>query len=307
MSLKPLSCGNIMNAVVLVNKPEGLRSTNCVAIIRKRLGGLKVGHAGTLDSTASGLLVLLTGHATRFSEYVMSLPKVYRAVIQFGVETNTYDYSGDVVSENGYDDVDGEFIGDVLRRFSGMRLQRPPAVSAVKIDGQPAYKLARSGTELDMKERPVFFRRIDILTPYNPDDGTITLEVSCGRGTYIRSLAHDLGVMAGTGAHVKSLERVSTGLFTLKDAIPPDDDISLLPLSRLAENFTRIHIPKRDAKSFINGMSILLSHAERTERGISSVKGGIFVEGDEFLGVGQYAGYDYVRPVVIVPKDEICY
>lgn len=295
-----------MNAVVLVNKPIGMRSTSCVSIARKSLGGVKVGHAGTLDSTASGLLVLLTGHAPRFSEYVMSLPKVYHAVIQFGIETNTYDYSGEIVSEKGYDDVDGGYIEEVLRRFAGIRLQRPPAVSAIKIDGQPAYKLARSGAELDMKARPIFFRHIKTLTPYNPQDGTISLEVSCGRGTYIRSLAHDLGVIVGCGAHVKSLVRVSTGLFTLKDASPPDD-IALLPLSRLAENFTRIHIPSRDAKTFTNGMSILLRHADHTERGISCVKGGIFVEGDEFVGIGQYAGYDYVQPVVIVPKDDICY
>ena len=290
-----------MNAVILINKPIDYRSSKCVAVAKKKLG-VKVGHAGTLDSTASGLLVLLAGNATRFCEFVMSLPKVYRAVIQFGAETNTYDYSGDIVSEKGYQDFDGSMFPDVLYRFSGYRMQRPPAVSAVKIDGRPAYKLARSGQEVDMKERPVFFRRINILTPYNPDDGTMTLEVHCGRGTYIRTLAHDLGKIAGVGAYVKSLVRMSTGNFTLDEASSTDDEIIPLPLSRLADNFTRIYVSGRDERSFTNGMSILLRQAVRVSRGITA--GGLLcVEGASFVGFGSYAGYDYVKPEVIVPKD----
>ncbi len=296
-----------MNAVVIINKPEDFRSTKCVSIVRKKLGGIKTGHAGTLDSTASGLLVILTGSAVRFCEYIMSLPKVYRTVIQFGAETNTYDYSGEVLSSPGYDGFDGGILENALLRFSGYRLQTPPAVSAVKIDGQPAYKLARSGVDVAMKERPVFFRRIKVLSPYNPDDGTISLEVSCGRGTYIRSLAHDLGKTAGCGAYVKSLVRTSVGLFTLDGANSPnDDEFTPLPLSELARSFTRIYVSRKDAKSFTNGMSILLRQAVSVSRGIDGEKGSIFVEGDDFLGVGQYAGYDYVRPVVVVPKDLLC-
>ena len=294
-----------MNAIVLINKPVDYRSSKCVAVAKRKLG-VKVGHAGTLDSTASGLLVLLTGNATRFCEFVMSLPKVYRAVIQFGAETNTYDYSGDIVSEKGYSSFDGSIFPDVFYGFSGYRMQRPPAVSAVKIDGQPAYKLARSGQEVDMKERPVFFRRVKILKPYDINDGTMTLEVHCGRGTYIRTLAHDLGVIAGVGAYVKSLVRISTGLFTIDDANSPDDDeITPLPLSRLAENFTRIYVSQKDSRSFTNGMSILIRQAARISRGVT-VNGSLCVEGDSFLGFGSYAGYDYVKPDVIVPKDSLC-
>ena len=294
-----------MNAIVLINKPVDYRSSKCVAVAKHKLG-VKVGHAGTLDSTASGLLVLLTGNATRFCEFVMSLPKVYRAVIQFGAETNTYDYSGDIVSEKGYSSFDGRILPEVFYGFSGYRMQRPPAVSAVKIDGQPAYKLARSGQEIDMKERPVFFRRVKILSPYNPDDGTMTLEVHCGRGTYIRTLAHDLGKISGVGAYVKSLVRISTGLFTVDEANSPDDDELIpLPLSRLAENFTRIYVSQKDSRSFTNGMSILIRQAVKISRGVT-VNGSLCVEGDSFLGFGSYAGYDYVKPDVIVPKDSLC-
>ena len=293
-----------MNAIVLINKPLDFRSTKCVAIAKRKLG-VKVGHSGTLDSTASGLLVLLTGNATRFSEYVMSLPKVYRAVIQFGAETDTYDYSGNIISEKGYADLDGGTFADVMYKFSGYRMQKPPSVSAIKIDGKPAYKLARSGEDVNMKARPVFFRRVEIIAPYNPEDGTMTVDEHCGRGTYIRTFAHDLGKIAGCGAYVKSLVRVSTGTFTVDEASSPDGEIIPLPLSRLAENFTRIYVSSRDAQSFTNGMSILLRNSLRTSRGIC-VNGMICVEGESFLGFGKYVGYDYVKPEVVVPKDTLC-
>ena len=291
-----------MNALVLINKPVDYRSTKCVAIARKNFGGLKVGHAGTLDSTASGLLVLLVGNATRFCEFVMSLPKVYRTKIQFGAETDTCDYSGNIIAENGFANFDVRALTDALFSFSGWRLQSPPAISAVKIDGKPAHELARSGQEIEIKSRPVFFRAINILSPYNPEDGTIELEVSCGRGTYIRSLARDLGKISGAGAYVKSLERVSIGNFTLKAANSQDEEYKVLSLSELAENFTRIYVSEKDAKSFTNGLSILLRQAVRVSRGIADLKDLICVEGDNFLGFGTYAGYDYIKPLVIVPK-----
>ena len=290
-----------MNALILINKPVGIRSTQCVAIVRKSLGGLKVGHAGTLDSTASGLLVLLAGQASRLCEYVMSLPKVYRTVIQFGVETDTYDYSGEVLAEHSTEALTVKAIDDALYKFSGVRLQSPPAISAVKIDGVPAHKLARSGQDVKTRERPVFFRRIDRLTGI--EDGAITLEVSCGRGTYIRSLAHDLGVILGCGAHVKSLTRISVGNFSLDYADNIEaQDFRPVSLGELAKNYERISVSSRDAKTFTNGMSILLSQAEGLHKGVTVMKDNICVEGEEFLGFGTYAGYDYVRPVVIVPK-----
>ena len=291
-----------MNALVLVNKPVGLRSTKCVSIAKKKLG-VKVGHAGTLDSTASGLLILLAGHATRLCEFVMSLPKVYRTVIQFGTETDTYDYSGNVISEYDISSLNMGTLNDALFSFSGMRLQCPPAVSAIKIDGKPAHKLARSGVDVKIDPRPVYFRRIRVLDELN-DEGRIELEVSCGRGTYIRSLAHDLGVIMKCGAYVKSLERISLGTFNLESANSPDDErYSLVTLSELAKNFPRVYLSTRDSKTFINGMAVLTRHAEYTSEGITELNDYVCVEGDEFLGFGAYAGSEYIRPLVIVPKD----
>ncbi len=292
-----------MNALVLINKPVGLRSTKCVSIAKKKLG-VKVGHAGTLDSTASGLLILLAGNATRLCEFVMSLPKVYRTVIQFGTETDTYDYSGNVIRESSTANLNMRTLNDALFSFSGIRLQCPPAVSAIKIDGKPAHKLARSGVDVKIDARPVYFRSIRVISPLN-DEGSIELEVSCGRGTYIRSLAHDLGVMFGCGAYVKSLERISLGRFYLEDAnAPNDDEYNLVSLYELAKNFPRIHLSPRDSKTFINGMAVLSRHAEYTSEGITELNDYVCVEGDDFLGFGSYAGGgEYICPAVIVPKD----
>ena len=292
-----------MNALVLINKPIGLRSSQCVGIVRKYFGGLKVGHAGTLDSTASGLLVILAGQATRLCEYVMSLPKTYRVAIQFGAETDSADYSGEIVSNKGYDALDVKALYDSLYGFEGWRLQTPPPVSAVKIDGVPAYKLARAGKNPDMKAREVFFRKIDVITPYDNTTGILELEVRCSRGTYIRSLAQDLGKITGCGAYVKSLVRSAIGTFTLDAAESPDaEDFTPVSLTELAKNYTRIHVGAKDAKSFTNGMSILLGNALRTHKGTALLKNELCVDGNEFIGFGKYVGYDYVQPVITVPK-----
>lgn len=292
-----------MNAIVLINKPIGLRSTRCVEIVRKKFSDLKTGHAGTLDSTASGLLVLLLGRASRLSDYVMSLPKVYRARIQFGAETDTDDYSGEIISERGFENLDTKILYDALYSFLGWRLQNPPEISALKIDGERAYKLARSGHDVKIKSRPVFIKCIRILSPFDSHTGTLEIEVTCGKGTYIRSIARDLGKISGRGAYIKSLERISIGKFILDNANFIDaDEFRITELDELARNFTRIYISERDEKSFMNGMSILLRQAERFSPGISNLRDIICVEGENFLGFGTYAGYDYVKPLVVVSK-----
>ena len=199
--------------------------------------------------------------------------------------------------------MNAEIINDALFSFSGWRSQTPPLVSAIKIEGKPAYKLFRSGADIDMKSRPVFFRNIKVLTPYDSSNGTIELEISCGRGTYIRSLAHDLGKISGCGAYIKSLKRISIGNFELSNANSIEaDELRITSLSELAENFTRIKISDKDEKTFMNGMSILLDHAENFSRGLMPDKNTICVESGKFIGFGEYVGYDYVKPVTIISK-----
>ena len=213
-----------VNGLLLIDKPVGMRSTECVNMIRHafRNSGTpcRVGHAGTLDSTASGLLVILLGAATKLSERVMSLPKEYRATLRLGRSTDTCDAAGATISEGSFDAVTDEDIRRIAFSFLGWRMQRPPEISAVKIKGRPAHKLARAGKEVKIEPRPVFVRSISC-SPLR--DGAFDVTVRCGRGTYIRSIARDMGEKLGCGAYVESLRRFSIGPFTVENAAHPAD------------------------------------------------------------------------------------
>jgi tRNA pseudouridine55 synthase len=208
-----------VSGILNVTKPRGPTSFDIVRTIRRGTGEKRVGHAGTLDPAASGVLLVLLGQASRITEYLMDLPKVYRATVQLGVTTTTYDAEGEAtsrsevrVSERELDEVLSEFVGEIQ--------QRPPAYSALKIGGEAAYRLARRGDQPEMKPRPARIYRINLLT-FDPPHAEI--EVECGRGTYIRSLANDIGQRLGCGAHLAALERSRVGPFTVERALPMDD------------------------------------------------------------------------------------
>jgi tRNA pseudouridine55 synthase len=200
------------SGILPVNKPAGKTSFDVVRYVRRATGELRVGHAGTLDPAATGVLLVLLGQATRIAEYLMELPKVYRATVRLGVETTTYDAEGEVVATAPVD-VSQERLREALLGFVGAIMQVPPAHSAVKIDGERAYNRARRGESPVMKARPTRIDRIELLR-FAPPDAEI--EVECGRGTYIRSLAHDLGQQLACGAHLASLERTRVGPFTVE-------------------------------------------------------------------------------------------
>ncbi len=184
--------------------------------MRKGGGVKKAGHAGTLDPMASGVLLVLLGQAVRISEYLMDLPKTYRATVRLGVATDTYDAEGTTtqVAESGR--VSREDVARALTAFVGEIEQTPPAFSAVKVQGQPAHRLARKGAVVELRPRPARIDRIDLLGFEPPD---IEIEVECGKGTYIRSLAHDLGQALGCGAHLAALERRRVGPFAVDSAV----------------------------------------------------------------------------------------
>ncbi len=200
------------SGILPVNKPAGKTSFDVVRYVRRATGERRVGHAGTLDPMATGVLLILLGQATRITEYLMDLPKVYRATIRLGVETTTYDREGEVVATAPVE-VSEERLREALSGFVGAIMQVPPAHSAVKIDSERAYNRARRGESPVMKARPTRIDRIELLR-FAPPDAEI--EVECGRGTYIRSLAHDLGEQLGCGAHLASLERTRVGPFAVE-------------------------------------------------------------------------------------------
>lgn len=206
-----------MLGILIVDKPLGISSHDVVNSVRRKLGTKRVGHAGTLDPLATGVLVVAVGPATRFLQYLPLEPKIYEGEIQFGIETTTQDAEGEVVREAPLPQDLASALDAVLPSFLGTIEQLPPMFSAVKRDGQPLYKLARQGQEIERTPRRVHIVEFQLGEPV---DGVVPFRVVCSGGTYVRTLAHDLGQAVGCGAHLKSLVRTGVGKYRLADAVP---------------------------------------------------------------------------------------
>lgn len=204
-----------MDGIFCINKEPGMTSHDVVARVRRLARQKRVGHAGTLDPAASGVLPLCLGQATRVAEYLSESGKAYRATIRFGVVTDTYDAEGSVVREAPVTLSLGD-ITAALPAFLGEQMQVPPAYSAIKRGGQPVYKLARAGERVEMEPRPVVIYALRVVSWAAPD---LVLDVECGKGTYIRSLAFDLGERLGPGGHLAGLVRTRSGPFTLSQCV----------------------------------------------------------------------------------------
>lgn len=203
-----------MNGFLIIDKPAGITSHDVVDAVRRIAGTRRVGHAGTLDPMATGVLVLALGAATRLVQFIDGSDKTYRATLRLGETTTTYDADGDLVERRPVT-VNQADIEAALAGFLGDITQIPPMYSAVKVKGQKLYKLARQGKEIERAPRPVTIHRLDVLAWALPN---LTIEVVCSAGTYIRSLAHDLGQRLGCGAHLTALIRTAAGGFRLEDA-----------------------------------------------------------------------------------------
>lgn len=209
-----------MHGIFNVNKPRGVTSHDVVNVVRRASGVRRVGHAGTLDPAAEGVLLVCVGKATRVAEYLVGTRKVYCAEIVLGVETDTYDSEGQVVArapEAQVRAIELQQIEEALRTMTGRILQTPPIYSAVKKGGQPLYKLARAGIRAEVQPREVEIYRAKIIDWRTP---VIKIEIECSKGTYIRSFAFDLGRNLGTGAYLSHLVRLASGRFTIADALP---------------------------------------------------------------------------------------
>ena len=207
-----------IDGIFNIDKPVGMTSHDVVARVRRLAGQKRVGHAGTLDPTASGVLPNLLGQATRLAEYLSESGKAYRATIRFGIVTDSYDTEGQIVRESEVT-LTRDDIAAALPDFLGDQLQRPPLFSALKQGGQRLYALARAGKTPEVPPRPIHIDTLDIVNWISP---ILTLDVVCGKGTYIRSLAFDLGERLGPGAHLAALVRTRSGPFTLTSSITLD-------------------------------------------------------------------------------------
>ena len=255
-----------MDGILIINKPPGWTSHDVVARVRRLThhAARRVGHAGTLDPMATGVLLVCLGRATRVAEYLMASDKTYRAVIRLGVETDTYDAEGQVVATRPVD-VDESALRSTLGKFVGEIDQVPPMYSAIKREGKPLYKLARLGVEVEREPRHVKIHDITLREFLPPD---LTIDVRCSSGTYIRSLAHDIGSALGCGAHLTALTRLASGTFTLDNAVTLQDltglDLPglLHPLDAALQDLPAVTLDANQARRIVMGQAIPASRVE---------------------------------------------
>lgn len=205
--------------MLAIDKPEGWTSHDVVAVVRGVLGTRRVGHGGTLDPQATGLLPVLVGTATKFADRIHEATKVYDALVRFGTETATDDREGAVTGQAAVPVLDADALERALAPLRGVIQQVPPQYAAVKVSGRPAYARARSGETVDLAARTVRVFRLDVIAISPPD---IRLLVVCSSGTYVRSIARDLGRALGSAAHLAGLRRLAVGALEARDALTPD-------------------------------------------------------------------------------------
>lgn len=206
-----------VNGWLILDKPVGMTSTQAVARVKRLMNANKAGHAGTLDPLASGLLPVALGEATKTVSFVMDGRKIYRFTVRWGAETSTDDTEGPVVATSEHRPAEDDVL-DVLDEFTGEIMQVPPAFSAIKIDGERAYDLARDGETVELEARPILIHRLDLVA--TPDADTAVFDCECGKGTYVRALARDMGRRLGTRGHVVDLRRLLVGPFGEEDMVP---------------------------------------------------------------------------------------
>lgn len=253
----------IKNGILNIDKPQGITSHDVVDIVRKIFPGIKVGHTGTLDPIATGVLPICIGKATKLSDELLSENKVYKVKMLLGVETDTYDITGKIVFANTLNE-DEIYIKERIKRFIGKSSQIPPIYSAIKIKGKKAYEYARNGENVPLKPREIEIFNIDDID-VNLRKRQVSFVVSCTKGTYIRSLVHDIGIKLGCGATMIELKRLKTGDFDINDSIDLYEFLNLeyldmldkiVSIEELYKDSKKINLKDKDYDKFLNGISI---------------------------------------------------
>jgi tRNA pseudouridine55 synthase len=283
-----------MDGVIVVDKPPGMTSHDVVDAVRRKLGTRKVGHAGTLDPDATGILLLGVGKATRFLSYAQAAPKRYVAEARFGSSTTTQDASGEVVETAEPDFTDAD-LAAALNALTGEIEQVPPMVSAVKVGGEKLYEKARRGEEVERAPRRVTVYELKLLA-HDAAAARAKLEVLCSGGTYVRTLIHDLGRRLGCGAHMKSLRRIGAAGFTDADAIALDDvdAEALRPLGDAVRQLPRVDVDAEAALAVSHGKTLDVA---------APAEGPVGVFHDDRLIAVYRVSEQGLRPDRVVPDD----
>lgn len=275
-----------MNGLIIFDKEKGITSHDLVYKVRKKTGIKKVGHAGTLDPMATGVLIITIGKATKVNEYLLLKDKKYIAKIKLGILTDTFDITGNILEKENVSVLKKD-IEEVLKRFTGKMSQTPPIYSALKVNGKKLYEYAREGKEVKIKNRNIEIFENKLIDFNGKDEFSIEIEVS--KGTYIRSVAYDIGKAVGTYGTITELRRIKSGNFDIENSIKISDfenmsldelKSNLIPMELALENLKRIEIPKSFKQNFLNGQFYKLQ--DKCE--IENYR--VYCE-DLFLGIGE--------------------
>jgi len=244
----------VISGFLLVNKDPGITSSRVVQILKKKFNLKKVGHLGTLDPMATGLLIIAINRATKFASLLLQSEKSYRAEVTLGIQTDTDDAEGEVISSKAVN-ISGLDAKESLLTFLGESNQLPPNYSALKYKGKPMYKYARDGIKVEKAARKILIKNIQNILIELP---RVSFDISCSKGTYIRSIARDLGAKLGCGAHLSGLTRTSQEKFRLSEACSLDDIKlkDLISLEKAFEDLDFIKLNEKDCKAFLHGRSI---------------------------------------------------
>ncbi|CAA0198699.1 tRNA pseudouridine(55) synthase TruB [Acinetobacter baumannii] len=260
-----------ISGVFLLNKPLGLSSNAALQKVRWLYRAQKAGHTGALDPLATGLLPICLGEATKFSHYLLDSTKRYQTIVRLGQTTTTGDVEGDILQERPIPILSKELIEQTLEKFRGDIQQVPPMYSALKKEGKPLYELARKGIEIEREARPVTIYALELI---EFTENSITLDVTCSKGTYIRVLGEDIGEAFGCGGHLTMLHRIQTGHFELipsytieylESLTEEQREALLLPVYAPIDHFLKIQVPEGREKYFCNGLESNIDHSAEAE------------------------------------------
>jgi tRNA pseudouridine55 synthase len=275
--------------LILIDKPQGVTSHDAVDLVRRALHTKKVGHAGTLDPMATGLLIMGVGRATRLLRFLGSLPKTYEGTMRLGVETATLDAEGEVTREAPVAATPGD-VRDAMASLVGDSMQTPPAYSAVKVGGRKLYEAARKGEHLRAAARPIHVASFGLLGYENHE---AMFHVTCGGGTYVRVLAADVGAALGCGGHLTALRRTAIGPFDVSQAVTPEAARDLLPVERAVAHLPRLDLEAEEAIAAGHGRIL----------GPAGIEGpyAVFAPGGRLVGVYEDEGTKGRPQVILTP------
>ena len=260
-----------MNGVIVINKPWGKTSHDMVYFIRKTFGMKKVGHTGTLDPAATGVLPICIGKATKAADMLTASDKSYVAELALGMTTDTLDAEGKILSEQPFDYVDEAKLKNILERYIGEIYQIPPMFSAIKKNGKKLYELARNGITVEREKRLVKIKNISLLD-FNREKGLARIAVDCSKGTYIRTLCDDIGMELGCGAYMNSLVRTASGMFKIESSYSEEEIIKakengeleklVTPIDELFSDYPKIKLNEKQSQLVKNGVRIKFDAAQ---------------------------------------------